>query len=956
MALQMKAVLQDKPGGVDELYIGTTARPQPAANEVLVKIHYFALNRMDILQREGKYPLPPSAGPILGVEMSGVVVEQGSHARRFNVGDCVFGLMYGGAYAQYATIDEQSALPVNSLSMDMAASLLECWYTAYQAVHYIGALQPGEDILIHAAAGGVGTAAIQLARMANARRIFVTAGSSEKLEYCRKLGATHLINYHEQKFKDVVREETGGRGVDVVCDYLLASYFADNIDALAQDGRMSLQGTMGGAVVEQVNLAPMLFKRLRIEGSSLRSRSLEYQRTLRDKFQTHVLPMIENGTAQWHIFKVFDWEEIKDAHRLMEQAKFTGKIVVRRHWDGQSTMSVINLAGLLIYRISARKPIEYLLLNDSYENHRHWYPPKGRTSGTEDELKCAVRETMDVTGLRAHDMDADEAFRAELKYVDGVQPKQVVYFLARAVGRAAVRSDGAGVKHQWCSLEQALERVVFQSMQNILTSAEKYIEDMRDRLVGREEGDGWRAARSGGIEARMGRMSLGDTRGGRQESRRGEWQDNGRQDTRRGEWQETSRQDTRRGEWQDTGRQDGDAGRARAQDNPRYKTKLCEKYEQEGECPYHHKCVFAHGLGELRVRESQPPPPLRTDDSYNRSHGASGSRFNMNPLYKTRLCQRFGELGECPYGEKCQFAHGEVELRVSPEPVTPRTPREPQYAPRTPEQGAMWADQGSHRSDPNAHRSDLNTHRSDGSSMQTWRRSPFEERAGRNVWMSDDGANDGPQPAAALATPIAQKVPSSNRPQKTARSDKPWIKVVEVTGHDLKEMGSPLADTPRPANRAAELEARLSLELTTAIARGSAGQPLAQHALLKEITHIEFRNNLTKQQLLHVVIPALFASHPNSAADAIARNAELLTKIAGRTRDQPLLLNAWQRVLAEPVWQKRASEVLGALYSESLLDEDVFLQWFDARTRSDCAPEVAAMRPFAHWLATAEEE
>ncbi|KAJ1775571.1 hypothetical protein LPJ62_006861, partial [Coemansia sp. RSA 2167] len=245
MALQMKAVLQDKPGGVDELYIGMTARPQPADNEVLVKIHYFALNRMDILQREGKYPLPPEAGPILGVEMSGTIVELGSHARRFKVGDRVFGLMYGGAYAQYATIDEQSALPVNSLSMDMAASLLECWYTAYQAVHYIGALQKGEDILIHAAAGGVGTAAIQLAHMAGARRIFVTAGSSDKLEYCRKLGATHLINYHEQKFKDVVLEVTEGRGVDVVCDYLLASYFADNIEALAKDGRMSLQGTMG---------------------------------------------------------------------------------------------------------------------------------------------------------------------------------------------------------------------------------------------------------------------------------------------------------------------------------------------------------------------------------------------------------------------------------------------------------------------------------------------------------------------------------------------------------------------------------------------------------------------------------------------------------------------------------------------------------------------------------------
>ncbi|KAJ2355671.1 hypothetical protein IWW50_005708 [Coemansia erecta] len=329
MAPQMKAVLQDKAGGVDELYIGTTEKPKPKANELLIEVHYFALNRMDIIQREGRYPLPPEAGPILGVEISGVVVELGADAKQFQVGDRVFGLMYGGAYAQYATIDEGSALLVGSLPMDLASSLLECWYTAYQAVHYIGGLQAGEDILIHAAAGGVGTAAIQLAVMAGARRIFVTAGSAEKLEYCRKMGATHLINYRERAFKDVVREETAGRGVDVICDYLLASYFADNIEALARDGRMSLQGTMGGAVVENVNLGPILFKRLHIEGSALRSRSLEYQRELCRRFCADVMPRIQAGQLKWHVFKVFDWEDIKDAHRLMEQATFMGKLVVR---------------------------------------------------------------------------------------------------------------------------------------------------------------------------------------------------------------------------------------------------------------------------------------------------------------------------------------------------------------------------------------------------------------------------------------------------------------------------------------------------------------------------------------------------------------------------------------------------------------------------------------------------
>ncbi|KAJ1804361.1 hypothetical protein LPJ75_005605, partial [Coemansia sp. RSA 2598] len=296
---------------------------------VLVKVHYFALNRMDAIQREGRYPVPPGASQILGVEVAGEVAAVGSETSRFKVGDKVFALMYGGAYAQYAAVDEGSVHPLGSLSMELASSLLECWYTAYQAVHYIGKVQKGDDVLIHAAAGGVGTAAIQLAKRAGARRIFITASRPEKLEYCRNLGATHPINYREQSFKEVVLRETDGRGVDVICDYLLASYFNDNIECLARDGRMSLQGLMGGGVVQSANLAPLLYKRLHIEGSALRSRSLDYQRRLGDEFRRNVLPLVESGEFKWHVDRVFAWEDIRDAHQLLEEAAFTGKIVVK---------------------------------------------------------------------------------------------------------------------------------------------------------------------------------------------------------------------------------------------------------------------------------------------------------------------------------------------------------------------------------------------------------------------------------------------------------------------------------------------------------------------------------------------------------------------------------------------------------------------------------------------------
>ncbi|KAJ2844462.1 hypothetical protein IWW36_005178, partial [Coemansia brasiliensis] len=252
-------------------------------------------------------------------------------------------------------------------------------------------------------------------------------------------------------------------------------------------------------------------------------------------------------------------------------------------------MSVISLAGLLIYRVSAGRPIEYLLLNDTYKGHRHWYPPKGKRVGEEDELKCAVRETADLTGVGAGDVETDGAFRAEVRYVDGIRAKQVVYFLGRLVGgQATGTSSGAGMKQQWYPLEQALERVVFQSMQNILTQAERYIADTR------RKSSEWRTPRT------------------------------------------------------------AESSATRANDNPRYKTKLCEKFSQEGVCPYGHKCVFAHGHGELRVREQQ---------QQQQQQSAPRVRQSTNPLYKTRLCQRFTEQGACPYGERCQFAHGADELR-----------------------------------------------------------------------------------------------------------------------------------------------------------------------------------------------------------------------------------------------------------------------------------------------------
>ncbi|KAJ1673468.1 hypothetical protein EV182_005168 [Spiromyces aspiralis] len=306
--------------------IDEAKKPEPKLHELLVK--YFALNRMDIVQREGNYPPPPGASEILGVEVSGIVAEVGSDVTRYKPGDEVFGLMGGGGYAEYAILHEDLALPLGNLSFEVAASIPEVWCTAYQAIHYIGQIKPGDDVLIHAGASGVGSVAIKLAKKAGANRIFTTSSCAEKLDFCRGLGATHLINYKQEKFVDVVRQATNGRGVDVIVDFIAAGYFEDNISSLAIDGRMSMQALLGGAKTE-VNLAPIVFKRLKIEGSALRSRSIEYQRDLLQLLRREIIPGIESGKLTHCVDKVFSWKDIAEAHRYMEQNKNMGKIVVR---------------------------------------------------------------------------------------------------------------------------------------------------------------------------------------------------------------------------------------------------------------------------------------------------------------------------------------------------------------------------------------------------------------------------------------------------------------------------------------------------------------------------------------------------------------------------------------------------------------------------------------------------
>lgn len=325
----MRAILISRPGGAKQLYMGEYEKPHGTADDILVRVKATALNRADILQREGKYPPPKGASPILGLEMAGVVEEVGENCQEmWRPGDRVFGLLPGGGYAEYAVVPGKMAMPIpDSFTFEQAAAIPEAFLTAYQTLFWIGQLRSGETVLIHAGASGVGTAAIQLAKAAGASPA-VTVGTEEKREACLKLGADFAFNYKEGPFLEKVKAATNGEGVDLILDFVGAPYWEQNIDLLKTDGRLVLISSLGGSRVEKVSLAKILTKRLQITGTTLRSRSLEYKTDLTQEFASFALPRFMSGELRPVIDRVFSWENVREAHRYMEENKNIGKIVL----------------------------------------------------------------------------------------------------------------------------------------------------------------------------------------------------------------------------------------------------------------------------------------------------------------------------------------------------------------------------------------------------------------------------------------------------------------------------------------------------------------------------------------------------------------------------------------------------------------------------------------------------
>ena len=324
---QMRAIEISTPGAPEVLRPALRPVPLPAAGEVLIEVAAAGINRPDVLQRKGGYPPPPGASDIPGLEVAGTVARLGPQVSGCKVGDEVCALVTGGGYAEYVAAPAVQCLPVpRGLTLEQAASLPETFFTVWVNVFQRGALKNEETLLVQGGSSGIGVTAIQMAR-AFGHRVFVTAGTQEKCAECEKLGATRAINYRSEDFVAVIKQLTGGRGVDVILDMVGGDYVPRELASLAEDGRLCLIAFLGGTKTT-LEMTDILRRRLTITGSTLRPRPVEVKHAIAQALRDKVWPLIESGKIRPVIYRTFELDEAAAAHSLMESSEHVGKIML----------------------------------------------------------------------------------------------------------------------------------------------------------------------------------------------------------------------------------------------------------------------------------------------------------------------------------------------------------------------------------------------------------------------------------------------------------------------------------------------------------------------------------------------------------------------------------------------------------------------------------------------------
>ena len=322
--MAMRAVEITQPGGPDVLKPADRPRPVPKENEILVKVAAAGVNRPDVLQRMGNYPVPPGASDIPGLEVAGEVVQAG---KMWKPGDKICALVAGGGYAEYCVVPEAQTLPIpKGLTPVQAASLPETFFTVWSNVYDRGKLAAGETLLVQGGSSGIGVTAIQMAA-ALGNRVFATAGSDEKCAACVRLGAAEAFNYKTQDFEKEILRATGGKGVNVILDMVGGDYVPRELKCVAEDGRLVFIAYLRGPKTE-LNIDTVMRRRLTITGSTLRPRPVEFKGAIAKSLRDRIWPLIESGRIKPEIYKTFPLEQAAEAHRLMESSQHIGKIVL----------------------------------------------------------------------------------------------------------------------------------------------------------------------------------------------------------------------------------------------------------------------------------------------------------------------------------------------------------------------------------------------------------------------------------------------------------------------------------------------------------------------------------------------------------------------------------------------------------------------------------------------------
>ena len=322
----MQQVIITEPGGIEKLAYETVTVPNAQADDVLVKVHAFGINRPDILQRQGLYPMPKGVTPVPGLEVAGEVVAVGADVSQFKVGDAVCGLTNGGGYAEYCVVPESQTLTIpQGVSFVQAAAIPETFFTVWANVFQMGKAKAGETLLVHGGTSGIGTTALMLAKSLGLKS-FATVGSNEKVEAISHL--TDAINYKTQNFEQVINEKTENGGVDIILDMVGAPYLEQNLNLLRHDGRLVYIAFLGGAKAKDVKLGQIMMKRLTITGSTMRARTTAEKAEIAQGLQTQVAPLWAKGECLPMIYQTFKFDQIQAAHACMDTGEHIGKVVV----------------------------------------------------------------------------------------------------------------------------------------------------------------------------------------------------------------------------------------------------------------------------------------------------------------------------------------------------------------------------------------------------------------------------------------------------------------------------------------------------------------------------------------------------------------------------------------------------------------------------------------------------